>query len=61
MWTKNSAYFSHEENVKGPIDVGYYGDLALLDRDILSCPVEEIRDAKVLMTVLGGKVVYEAK
>jgi predicted amidohydrolase YtcJ len=60
MWTKNSAYFSHEENVKGSIDLGYYGDLTLLDRDILSCPAEEIKDTKVLLTVLGGKVVYEA-
>jgi predicted amidohydrolase YtcJ len=61
MWTKNSAYFSHEENVKGSIQPGCYGDLALLDRDILNCPAEEIRDTNVLLTVLGGKVVYERK
>ena len=34
-------------------------DLIVLDRDILTCPEEEIKDAKVLRTILGGKTVYE--
>jgi predicted amidohydrolase YtcJ len=58
MWTKNSAYFSHEDAVKGSIEVGNFADMALIDRDILGCPTEDIKGTKVLATILGGKIVY---
>ena len=41
--------------------MGKLGDLIVIDRDVLSCPVDQIRTVKVLYTVVGGKVVYEAK
>jgi len=61
MWTKASAYFSHDEDVMGSIEVGNYADYVLLDRDVVECPAEDIPGTKVLATVLNGKVVYESK
>jgi predicted amidohydrolase YtcJ len=34
--------------------------MVILDRDIMTCPVDDIRDTKVLRTFLGGKTVYKA-
>ncbi|MCS6863753.1 MAG: amidohydrolase [Gemmataceae bacterium] len=61
LYTINNAYLHHEENIKGSLEVGKLGDLIILDRDLMKCPVDEIRGVKVLTTVVGGKVVYEAK
>jgi predicted amidohydrolase YtcJ len=58
MWTKASAYFSHDESAQGSIAPGYLADMILVDRDVLAVPDDDIRDAKVLKTFLGGKVVY---
>ena len=58
MWTWNSAYLSFEEDVKGSLEPGKYADFAILDRDILACPVEDLRETQILETVLGGRTVY---
>src|SRR5579883_136866 len=58
LYTINNAYLHHEENEKGSLEVGKLGDLIVVDRDIMTCPVDEIKDVKVLATVVGGKVVY---
>lgn len=60
-YTINNAYFSFEENIKGSIESGKLADLVVLSKDILTCPIEEIRGTKVLMTMVGGKVVYKGK
>ena len=54
------AYASYDEGKKGSIRNGKYADFAVLDKDVFSVPEEEIKDIKVCMTVLDGKVVYEA-
>ena len=59
MWTWNAAYLSFEEDVKGSLEPGKYADFAVLDRDILECPVDELRETRVLETVLGGRTVYK--
>lgn len=41
--------------------VGKDGDLIVIDRDILTCPTDDVRGARVLLTVVGGKVVYKRK
>ncbi|MCQ2561617.1 MAG: amidohydrolase [Clostridia bacterium] len=58
-YTMNSAYTCYAENVQGSIRNGKYADFAVLDTDILKADPEDIKAAKVLMTVLGGKIVYE--
>jgi len=60
-YTINNAYFSFEEDIKGSIEPGKLADLVVLSNDILTCPIDEIRDSRVLMTMVGGKVVYEEK
>ena len=61
LYTINNAYLTHEEKEKGSLEVGKDGDFIVIDRDVLTCPVKEVRDVKVLTTVVGGKVVYERK
>ena len=58
-YTLNNAYAAFEEDIKGSITPGKLADLVVLDRDIMTIPEEEIRDARVDVTVLGGEVVYE--
>lgn len=43
----------------GSIETGKLADFVVLDRDILDCPVDEIRRTRVISTVLGGAVVHE--
>lgn len=57
-YTYEAAYASFEENVKGTLKPGMLADFVLLDRDVTAVPPEEIRDVKVLRTVVGGRVVY---
>jgi len=58
MWTTNAAYLSFEEDIKGSIEAGKYADFAVIDRDLLECPEDEIREIQVLETILGGETVY---
>ena len=57
-YTINSAYASFEENTKGSIEVGKLADLIVLSDDILTIDPVKIKDAKVVMTVFDGKVIY---
>jgi len=61
LYTINNAYLTHEEKVKGSLEVGKLGDLIVIDRDVLMCPVKDVAGTKVLVTVVGGKVVHERK
>ncbi len=48
------------EDVIGSIEVGKYADMVIWSQDLYSLPVEDIKDAKVSITILGGKIVYSA-
>jgi predicted amidohydrolase YtcJ len=61
LYTINNAYLHHEENDKGSLEPGKLADLIVIDRDYMSCPVQSISQTHVLMTMVGGKVVYERK
>jgi predicted amidohydrolase YtcJ len=52
------AYAMFAEQTKGSLEKGKYADFAVLDRDILSCDEDEVKDTKVLATVIGGNLVY---
>jgi predicted amidohydrolase YtcJ len=60
MHTINSAYQMHMERETGSIEVGKYADLVVLSQNLFDVPTERISDTKVLQTILGGKVVYDA-
>src|SRR4029078_5295510 len=57
----NNAYLTFEERLKGSIESGKLADLVVLPADILSCPEKEIEKMRVAMTMVGGRVVYEAR
>ena len=59
LYTINNAYLTFEEKQKGSLENGKLADFIVLDRDILTCPVDEVRNIQVEQTYLGGKLVYE--
>jgi predicted amidohydrolase YtcJ len=59
-YTINNAYGSFEESIKGSIEPGKLADMAILTDDILTCPVNKIRDIESEMTIVGGKIVYSS-
>ena len=58
-YTINGAYASFDDSIKGSIERGKLADIVLIDRDLTRIPPEQIADAKVTMTIVGGRVVYE--
>jgi predicted amidohydrolase YtcJ len=57
-YTLNAAYASFDENNKGTIEVGKFADLTVLSDDLFNVPPDEIKKAKVEMTIVDGKIVY---
>lgn len=57
-YTSGSAYASFEENIKGTLEPNKLADFVLIDRDLTRIPPAQIRDAHIMMTVVGGRVVY---
>ena len=57
-YTINSAIAAFEEEYKGSIEVGKLGDVVVLDRNILTVSDEELADARVDVTIVGGEVRY---
>jgi hypothetical protein len=60
-YTINGAYAAFEEDIKGSLKPGKLADVTVLSKDILTVPDEEIRSARVLYTIVGGKVLYSAR
>ena len=58
--TMNSSYELHQDRWTGSLEVGKYADLIVLDRNVLKIPAEEIAETRVLQTMVGGTVVYQA-
>jgi predicted amidohydrolase YtcJ len=59
--TRSNAYFLFRESELGSLEPGKLADMVVLDRDYLTVPVDEIRDIAPVMTVMDGRVVYEAR
>jgi hypothetical protein len=49
------------ENEKGSLEKGKLADFVVLKKDILTCPLEEIRRMEVERTYLGGKLMYQSE
>lgn len=60
LWTKGSAWFSGEQDVKGSIKPGEFADIAVLSADYFSVPDEEIKCLMSVLTMVGGNVVHGA-
>jgi len=60
-YTHGGAYASFDEKEKGILSVGALADFAIVDRDLTRIAPEQIRDAHVALTAVGGRVVYERK
>jgi len=58
LYTQGSAWFTFEEKLRGALKVGQFADIAVLSRDYLSVPVEQIGGIVSLLTMVGGQIVY---
>jgi predicted amidohydrolase YtcJ len=60
-FTWGSAYAEFQDKVKGTLEVGKVADLVMISDDIFTIDPTRIGQARVLMTIVDGRVVYEAK
>jgi hypothetical protein len=60
-YTADAAWAGFEEAVKGTLTAGKFADVVVLSHDILTVPEEELPEARVALTIVGGRVVYEAE
>ena len=58
--TRKNSYLVFQEDNLGSIQPGKLADLVVLDRDYLTVPADQIKDIKPLMTMVGGRIVYDA-
>ncbi len=57
--TRSNAYILFQEGNLGSLASGKYADMLVLDRDYLTVPADAIKDLKPVMTIVGGKIVYQ--
>ena len=60
FYTTGSAWFSHDEKKRGSLEAGKLADLAVLSKDYMTVPVDQIGSIESLLTMVGGKIVYAA-
>jgi predicted amidohydrolase YtcJ len=58
--TRKNAYLVFQEDNLGSIQPGKLADLLVLDRDYLTVPPDQIKNIKPVMTMVGGRIVYDA-
>jgi predicted amidohydrolase YtcJ len=58
-YTQNAAWAVHEENHLGTLTAGKFADMAIIDQDIFNSPSEILLNTRVLMTIQGGKIIYQ--
>ncbi|MCK4435190.1 amidohydrolase family protein, partial [Candidatus Bathyarchaeota archaeon] len=61
LYTINAAYASFEEDTKGSIEKGKLADLVVLSENPFQTPHEQLKQIKVVMTIVAGKIVYERR
>lgn len=60
-YTLSNAFAAFEEDIKGSLSLGKLADVTVLDTDIMTVPDDQIRNAKVTYTIIGGKIVYQVQ
>jgi len=60
-YTIDGAYLDHQDHIKGSIEVGKLADFCIIGDDITRIDPEKILEVPVLMTIIGGRVVYDAE
>ncbi len=58
MFTKWASYSVFEEDIKGTVEVGKLADFTIFSKDLMTIPEEDIMSSEVVMTIVGGKIVY---
>ncbi|MDR2295292.1 MAG: amidohydrolase [Clostridiales Family XIII bacterium] len=61
MYTRNAAYCSSEEKLKGTVSAGKFADFVVLGRDVFQSPPDEIKDIEILKTIVGGRETYSRR
>lgn len=59
-YTRSNAFLLHKENDIGTLEVGKLADIVVLDKDYMAIPVDEIFEIEPQLTMVGGRVVYDA-
>ena len=59
VYTRQAAWFSFQEDRRGAIAPEFLADLIVLDKDYMTVPEADIRFIRPVMTVVGGKIVFE--
>jgi len=59
-YTVNNAWVAGEEKLKGSLEPGKLADIVVLDQDLFRVPSAQLKDVRALMTIVGGRVVYDA-
>lgn len=59
-YTIGSAYQMWSDDITGTLEEGKYADIVVLDKNLFKADVEEIRETTVVMTMFGGKIIYES-
>jgi predicted amidohydrolase YtcJ len=60
FYTIGSAWFSKDDKKLGSLEAGKFADLAVLSKDYMTAPVDQIGSIQSLLTMVGGKIVYAA-
>jgi hypothetical protein len=58
FYTQGSAWFTHDETKRGSLEAGKLADLAVLSKDYLTIPVDQVGGLESLLTMVGGKIIY---
>lgn len=59
FYTINNAYLHFQEEKLGTLEKGKLADLILIDRDVMTCPVDDVKQTRVVLTMVDGKVVFD--
>jgi predicted amidohydrolase YtcJ len=60
LYTLGSAWFSRDENERGSLEPGKLADLAVLSKDYMTVPADQVGGIESVLTMVGGRIVYAA-